>query len=120
APNKEQLIAERTAMLGLDQPAPVRYVSWLGGVAGCVVGKCDLGTAWRSNQPVSDVLGSAIVVTLKLVTVATILAIVLGVLVGVVSALRQYEGFDYGIIFLSFLLYSLPTFWVAVLLKQWV
>jgi ABC-type dipeptide/oligopeptide/nickel transport systems, permease components len=120
APNKEQLIAERSAMLGLDQPAPVRYLSWLGGVAGCVIGKCDLGMAWRSNQPVADVLGSALTVTLKLVTVATILAIVLGVLVGVVSALRQYEGFDYGIIFLSFLLYSLPTFWVAVLLKQWV
>jgi len=120
APNKEALIAERTAMLELDKPSPVRYLSWLGGVAGCAIGKCDLGMAWRSNQPVSDVLSSALVVTLKLVTVATVLAIVLGVLVGVVSALRQYEGFDYGIIFLSFLLYSLPTFWVAVLLKQWV
>ena len=43
----------------------------------------------------------------------------LGVTVGIVSALRQYSGFDYGIIFLSFLLYSLPSFWVAVLLKQW-
>jgi len=120
APNKQALIDERVEMLGLDQPSPVRYLSWLGGVAGCVIGKCDLGTAWRTNQEVSDVLGSALVVTLKLVTVATLLAIVLGVLVGVVSALRQYEGFDYGIIFLSFLLYSLPTFWVAVLLKQWV
>ncbi|NLF03992.1 MAG: ABC transporter permease [Actinomycetales bacterium] len=120
APNKAALIAERTQLLGLDQPSPVRYLSWLGGVAGCAIGKCDLGMAWRTNQPVADVLGSALVVTLKLVTVATVLAIVLGVLVGVVSALRQYEGFDYGIIFLSFLLYSLPTFWVAVLLKQWV
>src|SRR5690554_6297690 len=120
APNKEALIAERTAMLELDKPSPVRYLSWLGGVAGCAIGKCDLGMAWRSNQPVSDVLSSALIVTLKLVTLATVLAIVLGVLVGVVSALRQYEGFDYGIIFLSFLLYSLPTFWVAVLLKQWV
>jgi len=120
APNKDAQIAERTALLGLDQPSPVRYLSWLGGVAGCAVGKCDLGMAWRTNQEVSHVLSSALIVTLKLVTVATVLAIVLGVLVGVVSALRQYEGFDYGIIFLSFLLYSLPTFWVAVLLKQWV
>ena len=120
APNKEAQIAERVALLELDKPSPVRYLSWLGGVTGCAIGKCDLGMSWRINQPVSDVLGSALVVTLKLVTVATVLAIILGVLVGVVSALRQYEGFDYGIIFLSFLLYSLPTFWVAVLLKQWV
>ncbi len=120
APNKQALIAERIALLDLDTPSPVRYVAWLGGVAGCAIGKCDLGMAWRTQQPVADVLSSALVVTLKLVTVATVLAIVLGVLVGVVSALRQYEGFDYGIIFLSFLLYSLPTFWVAVLLKQWV
>ena len=120
APNKQTLIDQRVEMLELDKPSPVRYFSWLAGVAGCAIGKCDLGMAWRTNQPVSDVLSSALVVTLKLVTVATVLAIVLGVLVGVVSALRQYESFDYGIIFLSFLLYSLPTFWVAVLLKQWV
>ena len=48
---------------------------------------------------------------------ATVLAIVLGVMVGIVSALRQYTGFDYSITFLSFLLYSLPVFWVAVLAK---
>ena len=57
------------------------------------------------------------VTTIQLVTVATVLAIVLGVLVGIVSALRQYTGFDYSITFLSFLLYSLPVFWVAVLAK---
>src|SRR5690606_24096641 len=120
APNKEAVIAERIALLDLDTPSPVRYLSWLGGVAGCAVGKCDLGLAWSTNQPVSELLASALIVTLKLVAAATVLAIVVGVLVGAVSALRQYEGFDYGIIFLSFLLYSLPTFWVAVLLKQWV
>ena len=48
---------------------------------------------------------------------ATILAILLGVAVGIVSALRQYTGFDYSITFMSFLLYSLPVFWVAVLAK---
>ena len=70
-------------------------------------------------QPVKDLLAHAIGSTLQLVTAATILSLVIGVTVGIVSALRQYSGFDYGIIFLSFLLYSLPSFWVAVLLKQW-
>ncbi|WP_024285294.1 ABC transporter permease [Cellulomonas sp. KRMCY2] len=120
APNKAALIAQRIADLQLDVPSPLRYLDWLQGVGGCLVGQCDLGEAWRTNQAVSAVLASALIVTLKLVTVAVITAMALGVAVGVVSALRQYSGFDYGIIFLSFLLYSLPTFWVAVLLKQWV
>ena len=105
APNKGALMEQRIALLNLDTPSPLRYLDWLRGVGGCVVGQCDLGEAWTTGQQVSAVLGSALLVTLKLVTV---------------SALRQYSGFDYGIIFLSFLLYSLPTFWVAVLLKQWV
>jgi peptide/nickel transport system permease protein len=103
----------------LDTPVVLRYFSWLGGVGRCVIGQCDLGEAWRSGQAVSTLISSAIISTLQLVTASTILAIVLGVSVGIVSALRQYTSFDYLITFLSFLLYSLPSFWVAVLLKQW-
>lgn len=120
APNKEAMIAARVALLDLDTPAPLRYLSWLGGVGGCFIGKCDLGMAWQTNQQVVDLLGSSLVVSLRLVAVATILAMLVGITVGIVSALRQYSGFDYGMIFLSFLMYSLPTFWIAVLLKQWV
>ncbi|WP_154795280.1 ABC transporter permease [Occultella kanbiaonis] len=113
-PNKEFQIAERTALLELDKPAVQRYFEWLGGV---VTG--DLGTAWRTNRPVSELLQGAIISTIQLVSAATVLSIVLGVAVGIVSALRQYSGFDYLITFVSFLLFSLPSFWVAVLLKQW-
>jgi len=119
APNKQALIDARIQQLQLDVPSPVRYLGWLGGVAGCFIGKCDLGVAWTTNQQVTDVLVSSIGVTIKLVTLATVLAMILGVAVGVVSALRQYTGFDYTMIFISFLLYSLPSFWVAVLMKQW-
>lgn len=119
APNKEALMDARIAMLNLDVAAPIRYFGWLAGIGGCFVGQCDLGMAWQTNQQVSDVLASALVVTLKLITLATVLAMILGIAVGVISALRQYTGFDYGMIFVSFLLYSLPSFWVAVLLKQW-
>src|SRR5699024_10336109 len=62
---------------------------------------------------------SAIISTLQLVSAATVLSIILGVAVGIASALRQYTSFDYLITFFSFLMYSLPSFWVAVLLKQW-
>ncbi len=119
APNKDFLIEQRIDLLELDTPVVLRYVGWLGGVAGCAVGQCDLGEAWRSGQSVSTLLGGALGSTLQLVSASIVLAIVLGVSVGIVSALRQYTTFDYLITFTSFLLYSLPSFWVAVLLKQW-
>src|SRR5699024_2300470 len=102
------------ALLRLDEPWVVRYKDWL---IAFVQG--DFGTAWRTNRPVTDMTQSAIISTLQLVSAATILSIILGVAVGIVSALRQYTSFDYLITFFSFLMYSLPSFWVAVLLKQW-
>lgn len=118
SPNKEQLIEQRRQSLQLDESVFHRYFDWLSGAAGCVVGNCDLGTNWQTNQQVTDLLSGAILTTLQLVSLATVLAILIGVFIGIVSALRQYSGFDYSITFVSFLLYSLPTFWVAVLLKQ--
>jgi peptide/nickel transport system permease protein len=112
-PNKELLIANRTAMLELDKPWIIRYWHWL---SGFVTG--DWGEAWVSHEPVTSLLGNAISVSFSLVIVATALALVLGCTIGIVSALRQYTGFDYSITFVSFVLYSLPVFWVAVLLKQ--
>jgi peptide/nickel transport system permease protein len=117
APNKAQQIANRTAELHLNDPIISRYLDWLKGASGCLVGKCDLGSNWSTHQAVTSLLRGAVTTTIQLVAVATVLAIVLGVLVGIVSALRQYTGFDYSITFLSFLLYSLPVFWVAVLAK---
>lgn len=114
AQNKAQLIADRIAQLDLDTPVVIRYFKWLGNF---VTG--DLGVGWRSGQEVTSMLQGAIVSTIQLVLMATLLAIVFGVAVGIVSALRQYSTFDYIMIFVSFLLYSLPAFWVAVLLKQW-
>ncbi len=113
-PNKAQLIAQRTADLDLDTPSVIRYFKWLGDF---VTG--DLGTAWQSGQSVSTLLQGAVISTIQLVAAATVLAVVFGVMVGIVSALRQYSTFDYLTIFVSFVLYSLPAFWVAVLLKQW-
>jgi peptide/nickel transport system permease protein len=117
AVNKEQQMANRIDQLNLNDPVLSRYLDWLQGASGCFYGQCDLGTNWLTNQEVTSLLSGAVVTTIQLVAASTFLAIVLGVLVGIVSALRQYTGFDYSITFLSFLLYSLPVFWVAVLAK---
>lgn len=110
----ERQIAERTRIQGLDKALPIRYFNWLLGLF-----RGDLGLNIR-GQEVSSILGSAAAATMKMVIAATILAIVLGVMIGIISALRQYSGFDYSLTFAAFLFFSLPVFWVAVMLKQYV
>lgn len=122
SPNRDQLIAARVAALDLDVPPPLRWFLWLGGAAQCLVpfaGTCDLGLT-LSNAPVTTILPTAMLTTVQLVSVSFVLAILLGVMVGIVTALRQYSGFDLSITFISFFLYSLPSFLVAVLLKEFV
>lgn len=109
----QQQIAARRLRMGLDDPVIIRYLTWLGGVLTGDLGQNKLG------QSVGGILGPAVSATLQLVIAATVLAIVLGVMIGIVSALRQYSGFDYTLTFAAFLFFSLPVFWVAVMLKQY-
>ncbi len=117
-PNRDFLVATLTRELQLDTPPPLRYFLWLKGVLGIFIGNPNFGMG-RDGAAVMDSLALAIPTTLRLVFAATILAIVLGISIGVVTALRQYSRFDYAMTFLSFLLFSLPIFWVAVLLKEY-
>ena len=117
AENKEYLMAKMIRDLQLDIPPPIRYFSWLRGIVAGLWGKFDMGLT-SANVPVTEVLGNAIPITIKLVITSTFLAIVLGISVGMITAIRQYSRFDYVMTFVSFLLFSLPIFWVAVLLKE--
>ncbi|MDQ1576903.1 MAG: glutathione transport system permease protein [Microbacteriaceae bacterium] len=116
-PNKQTLIEQRTALLHLDIPPFLRYFVWLGGVLGAFIGQFNLGDT-LDGQHVSDLLGNAMGSTLQLVTGSLLIGIVIGVTLGIVTALRQYSGFDYTVTFISFLFFSLPIFWIAVMLKQ--
>ncbi len=116
-PNAAQQILALTRKLQLDVPPPLRYFHWLRGLLGVFVGKFDLGQT-RGSESVASAIGSAVPTTVRLVTTATLTAIILGISIGIVTALRQYSKFDYSMTFVSFLLFSLPIFWVAVLLKQ--
>ncbi|WP_144710701.1 ABC transporter permease [Curtobacterium pusillum] len=119
SPNRDQLIAARTAAQHLDLIPPLRWGLWITGVGKCVIGQCDLGTTF-SNQPVAELLPQAVGSTIQLVTFSFILAIIFGIGLGVVTALRVYSGFDYSITLVSFFLYSLPSFLMAVLLKSFI
>lgn len=113
APNKQQLIEARIEMLDLDVPAPARFFLWLGGVLRGDMGVNVLG------EDVGPILEGAVAQTLQLVTAATLLAMIIGVAIGISTALRQYSGYDYTVTFLAFLVYSLPIFFIAVLMKQY-
>jgi peptide/nickel transport system permease protein len=118
AENKSYLMAKLVQDLQLDVPPPIRYFSWLRGILGGLWGDFDMGNT-RSGIPVIEAISMAIPVTIRLVITATVLAVVLGITIGMITAIRQYSRFDYVVTFISFLLFSLPIFWVAVLLKEY-
>jgi peptide/nickel transport system permease protein len=116
--NKDFQIKRMIRELQLDVPPPVRYFLWLRGVLGVFWGQFTLGNT-RNHISVLETISIAIPTTFRLVIASTILAIVLGITIGMVTAIRQYSRFDYVMTFISFLLFSLPIFWVAVLLKEY-
>jgi len=96
----------------LDQSLPVRYWYWLQDV---FVHK--LGQSLLTSQPIWPDISRAIGHTLQIVLLAQLIALVLGVAVGIYSAIRQYSAFDYTFTSLSFLGYAMPTFWLALILQ---
>jgi peptide/nickel transport system permease protein len=110
-PMADELIALRRGQLGLDQPVPVQYTRWLGQLV-----QGNLGFSFQTGEPVGKVLAARIFATLELMGTALLIAIVLGVLLGVISALKQYSFLDYTLTFLGFTGVSIPDFFFGMLL----
>jgi peptide/nickel transport system permease protein len=119
ARNKEEQIHQKILLLHLNVPVPIRYFLWLWGVIQGLWGHFNLGESINGQQ-VTAMVASAVGVTVQLLIGSFILAIIFGVLIGITSALRQYSGYDYTVTFLAFLFFSLPSFFVAVILKAYV
>lgn len=96
----------------LDQSLPVRYWYWLQDV---FVHK--LGQSLLTSQAIWPDISVAIEHTLQIILLAQVIALVLGVAVGIYSAIRQYSPFDYAMTSISFLGYAMPTFWLALILQ---
>ena len=109
---RQALVDSLTDSLNLDVNVVQRYFMWLGDVL-----QGDFGISTQTQQPVIDDLQGRVLMTLKLVTAAAVLSIVIGTIVGIVTALRQYSGFDYVTTFFTFVFFALPVFWAAVILK---
>jgi peptide/nickel transport system permease protein len=98
--------------LNLDKPLPVRYGIWLGNFV-----QGDMGED-VDGRDVQTRLTRGFFVTLRMSLVATFLAVILAIVVGVYSAVRQYSISDYILTFFGFLFLSMPVFWLAGLLKE--
>jgi peptide/nickel transport system permease protein len=112
-PVPPQVIQAREHQLLLDKPVPQRYWHWLTHFV-----RGDMGKSIRGVE-VRPLLWQRIRVTLRMVILASIIAIVLAIGAGVLSAVKQYTPTDYTFTFLGFLFLSMPVFWLAALLKEY-
>ncbi|MCC7450032.1 MAG: ABC transporter permease [Anaerolineae bacterium] len=103
-------VAQIRAQFGLDQPAPVRYLQWVGNVL-----RGDLGYRFIDGRPVLDEIGRRLGGTVILGGTALIIGIIVGVALGVFVALRQYSVWDFSLTGLSFLGISMPAFVTGII-----
>jgi peptide/nickel transport system permease protein len=108
--------ADRAAIahnLGLDQPLPVQYVKWLGFAL-----HGNLGDSFFSRQPVLLLIQQRLPLTLILMVTAEVFIIIISLILGTVSAIKQYSALDNVITSFSFIGYSMPIFFIAFGLMQ--
>ncbi len=109
----QQQIQSLRRQFGVDKPAVDRYTEW---VSGYVTGD------WGEDADGADIrstIWQRIQVTLRLLVAAAIVSVILGVLVGIIGAIRQYTAFDYVMTFLAFLFFSIPALVLAGVLKEY-
>ena len=97
--------------LGLNQPWPLRYVKWV-----TAMFRGDFGVSFMSHSSVGDLIAQRLPNTLAVVGVAYILGVLMGIPVGMISAIKRYSFFDHAATTLAFMGFSVPTFFTGLLL----
>jgi len=95
----------------LNDPVPLQYVHWVGNVL-----QGDFGTSLRTEQPVTTLLASKLPVTIELAVLALVIALLIGIPTGVISAVRKGTAVDYGANVFALSGISIPHFWLGILL----
>src|SRR6478735_3829014 len=97
--------------LHLDEPLPVRYGYWVGGVL-----KGDLGESVRTQQPVLELIVQKLPVTIELAVLAMAIALLIGIPAGIVSAVGRGTAWDLGANAFALWGLSTPNFWLGILM----
>jgi peptide/nickel transport system permease protein len=106
-----EVLAQIRAELWLDRPLPLQYLHWIGNVL-----QGDLGFSWRIRQPVSDLVAAKLPVTLQLGAMAFCIALLIGVPLGVLSAVKKNTVWDYLANGIGLAGLSTPNFWLGIML----
>jgi peptide/nickel transport system permease protein len=97
--------------LGIDRPIPEQYAAWIGGLL-----RGDLGYSYVSEKPALEEILPRIPVTAKLAALALTFSVLIGVPLGVISAVRRNSGVDYLLRVVSLSGLSMPAFWLGLLI----
>ena len=97
--------------LHLDDPLPIRYAYWLGGVL-----RGDLGESMRIQKPVTALIAEKLPVTLELAAIAIVIALVIGIPAGIVSAVAKDTAWDYAANAIALWGLSTPNFWLGIMM----
>jgi peptide/nickel transport system permease protein len=106
-----EAVASLRGQLGLDNPAPERFLAW---IAGMLHG--DFGLSHTQRLPVAQLIGERLVVTLPLAVFAMVLSVAVGLPLGIVAARRRGSLADTGLMMLAQLGIAIPNFWFGMLL----
>ena len=106
-----ELIAQLRLKLHLDEPLPVQYGYWIAGVL-----QGDLGESARTQQPVLELLLQKLPVTLELALLSMLIALLIGLPAGVISAVKRGTVWDHGATVLGLSGLSMPNFWLGILM----
>ncbi|HOL55420.1 MAG TPA: ABC transporter permease [bacterium] len=109
-----ETIAMIRKQMGLDDPLPVQYFRFLGNIL-----RGDFGRSYATNRPVLPEILSRFPATLKLALASMLVASIIGLTAGIVSATKQYSFFDYSSMVVALMGVSAPVFWVGLLL-MWI
>jgi peptide/nickel transport system permease protein len=106
-----EVIEQTKKLYGLDKPIHTRYLIWLRQVA-----TLNFGESYKDHRPVIDIILERIPVSLQLSLTSIFLVYLFSIPIGVFSAVRQKSLADRALTVGLFILYSLPSFWVAMML----
>ncbi|VVE69094.1 peptide ABC transporter [Pandoraea captiosa] len=106
-----QVIAALREKYHLDKPLPTQYALWIGSVL-----HGDLGNSLRTGEPVTSLIAQKLPVTLQLAMFGLVIAIGIGIPLGILSAANRGRAIDYGSNVLALSGMSIPNFWLGILL----
>ena len=106
-----ETLARIRSTWGLDKPLPIQYLLFLGRIV-----RLDFGRSFKTNIPVIESIGERLQATAILALFAFLIAILIGVTAGIISAVKQYFIFDYSAMVIALLGVSAPVYWVGIIL----